>query len=77
MKFKISALLFIGALSLAVIVGQVESQVVPQPLAGQPLPAKAVDKGQAIMQALGLTDEQNTHLREMILARMPLLQAAH
>lgn len=76
MKFKISALLFIGALSLAVIVGQVESQVVPQPLAGQPLPAKAVDKGQAIMQALGLTDEQKTQLREMNKARKPLMQAA-
>ena len=76
MKFKISALLFIGALSLVVIVGQVESQVVPQPLAGQPLPAKAVDKGQAIMQALGLTDEQKTQLREMNKARKPLMQAA-
>lgn len=76
MKLKISVHFLIAACSLLVLVSAARSQVVPQPLAREPLPAKAVDKGQAIMQALGLTEEQKDRLREMNRTRKPLMQAA-
>ena len=76
MKLKISAYILLGAFSLLCLTQQAKSQQIPQPAAAQPAQTKAVDKREAIMRELGLTDEQKVQLRDLNKVRKPQMQAA-
>ena len=76
MKLKISAFILLGAVSLLGVTRQAAGQQVPQALNGQPARANALDKREAIMQELGLTDEQKTQLRDLNKARKPQMLGA-
>ncbi|MBV6496814.1 MAG: hypothetical protein DCC44_03755 [Acidobacteria bacterium] len=76
MKLKISAYILLGAFSLLGIAQHTVGQQVPQAFDGQPAKVKGLDKREAIMQELGLTDEQKIQLRELNKARKPQMLAA-
>lgn len=76
MKVKISSYILLGAFFILGFTQQSWSQQSPKPVNGQPVQAKAVDKREAIMRELGLTDEQKTQLRDLNKARKPQMLAA-
>ncbi|HQZ82243.1 MAG TPA: Spy/CpxP family protein refolding chaperone [Pyrinomonadaceae bacterium] len=76
MKLNISAYILLGAFALLGLTQQALSQETPQPVNGRSVQAKAVDKREAIMRELGLTDEQKAQLRDLNKARKPQIQAA-
>jgi len=76
MKLKISVYILLGAFSLLGLSERALSQEVPQAMDIKAAKVKAVDKREAIMRELGLTDDQKTQLRAMNKLRKPQMMAA-